>query len=255
MRLTAAGEGVAVPISRTRPSAIRAARFAGPPGSLPEWPGRAGMRARSRSPVVVDGLPWGLLAAAPARRNALPSGTGHRLAVSSKLGPAAIADAQAELAASRARIVAAADETRRSIERDLHEGAQRQLASLAVRPWAARAAVPPGLRRPQAELGRVTAGGEGTLDELRRHMRGIHPAILAGGSLAHAPSTLVRRSPLPAPLDAHPGRGLPEGAEATACHMASEAPANAAKHAGASAVHVWAASDVNRLGVRDDGIG
>jgi signal transduction histidine kinase len=257
-RLTVAGEGVAVSVRRTGQPA-RAARLAGPPGSVANCLGRAGMLAGSGSPVVVGGRPWGVMIAASARQNALPSGTEHRLAAFAELVAAAIAsaEARAELTASRARIAAAADETRRRIERDLHDGAQQQLVTLAVQLRAAQAMVPPGLERLQAELDRVAAGLTGTLDELREYTRGIHPAILAAGGLAPALKALARRSPLPVTLDVHLAGRLPERAEVTAYYVVSEALANAAKHAGASAVDVDvdAAGDVIRLAVRDDGDG
>ena len=113
------------------------------------------------------------------------------------------------------------------------------------------------LENVRVELGRVAAGLAGTLEELREYARGIHPAILTDGGLAPALKALARRSPLPVTLDVHLAGRLPERVEVTAYYVVSEALANAAKHAGASAVHVdaGAAGDVLRLAVRDDGIG
>ena len=111
------------------------------------------------------------------------------------------AEARAELAACRARSVAAADETRRRIGRDLHDGAQQRLVSLALQLRAAQQTVPPELSGLQAELGRVAAGLTGALEELREYARGIHPAALAVGGLAPALRALARRSPLPVTLD------------------------------------------------------
>jgi two-component sensor histidine kinase len=171
----------------------------------------------------------------------------------------AIADAQAraELAACRARIVATADEVRRRIERDLHDGAQQRLVSLLLQLRAAQKTVPPELSRLRAELDRVEAGLEGTLEELREYAHGVHPAILTDGGLAPALKALARRSPVPVTLQVHLAGRLPEHVEVTAYYVVSEALANAAKHAGASAVHVDADTDddVLRLAVRDDGIG
>jgi signal transduction histidine kinase len=171
----------------------------------------------------------------------------------------AIADVQAraELAACRARIVATADETRRRIERDLHDGAQQRLVSLVLQLRAAQKTMPPELSRLRAELGRVEAGLEGTLEELREYARGVHPAILTDGGLAPALKALARRSPVPVTLQVHLAGRLPERVEVTAYYLVSEALGNAAKHAGASAVHVDAdaAGDVLRLAVCDDGIG
>jgi signal transduction histidine kinase len=261
-RLAVAGEGVAVSAWQAD-QPVRAARFAGPPGSVAGWLRRAGMRAGSVSPVVVGGRVWGVVITAAARPGRLSAEAGHWQAAFAGLAATAIANAgaQAELAASRARIVATADETRRRIERDLHDGAQQQLVSLALRLRAAQATVPAELGRLRAELGRVAAGLTGTLNELREYARGIHPAILAEGGLAPALKTIARRSPVPVQLDVRTRKRLPERVEATACYLVSEALANVAKHAEASAVHVHvrvdvdAAGDVIRLAVRDDGDG
>ncbi len=218
-----------------------------------------GMRSAAGAPVSVGGRLWGVVIAASARRNALPPGAEHALAAFAGLVAAAVAGAQAraELAACRARLVAAADETRRRIERDLHDGAQQRLVSLALRLRAAQETVPPQSGDLRAELGQVAAGLAGTLEELRRYARGVHPAVLAGGGLAPALKALARRSPLPVTLEVQLAGRLPEQVEVTAYYVVSEALANAAKHARASAVQVGAetAGGVLRLTVRDDGAG
>jgi len=257
-RLTVEGEGVAVSVRRTgRP--VRAVWLAGPPGSVADWLRRAGMRTGGGSPVIVGGRLWGVVITATARRGQLLPEAEHRLAAFTEPAATTIAgvQAQAELAASRARIVAAADETRRRIERDLHDGAQQRLVTLALQLRAAQATVPPGLGDLRAELGRVAAGLTGTLDELRQYARGIHPAILADSGLASALQALARRSPVPVTLDVRTKQQLPEHVEVTAYYVVSEALANVAKHAGASAVHIDldGAGDLIRLAVRDDGGG
>src|SRR5881392_3498876 len=103
--------------------------------------------------------------------------------------------------AVRARIFANADSTRRRIERDLHDGAQQQLVSLALELRAAQAALPPELADQRAELSRVVEGLTAALDELREISSGIHPAILSEGGLGSALKTLARRSPIPVLLD------------------------------------------------------
>jgi signal transduction histidine kinase len=162
-----------------------------------------------------------------------------------------------ELAASRARIVAAADEARRRIERDLHDGAQQRLVSLALELRAAQAAVPCTHGELEDQLARVAAGLTRAVDELREMARGIHPAILTEGGLAPALKALARRSPIPVQLDALPEGRLPERVEVAAYYVVSEALANAAKHAQATVVHVGAETlDAElRLTVRDDGAG
>jgi histidine kinase/DNA gyrase B/HSP90-like ATPase len=112
-----------------------------------------------------------------------------------------------------------------------------------------------GAARAQRAPGRVEAGLEGTLEELREYARGVHPAILTDGGLAPALRALARRSPVPVTLQVHlPGR-LPGHAEVTAYYLVSEALGNAARHAGASAGRAGAAGDILRLAVVDDGTG
>ncbi|WP_343984522.1 AAA family ATPase [Pseudonocardia aurantiaca] len=180
----------------------------------------------------------------------------------------------AELTTSRARIVAAADETRRRIERDLHDGAQQRLVTLALQLQAAQATVPPDAADLVAELNSLAAEATSALDELRELARGIHPAILAEGGLRPALKTLARRGTVPVRLDARVDGRLPEPIEVAAYYMVAEALTNVAKHAHASVVHVevdtvevdtvevdTAAGDsvsgdaVLRVCVRDDGRG
>jgi signal transduction histidine kinase len=162
----------------------------------------------------------------------------------------------AELTTSRARIVATADQTRRRIERDLHDGAQQRLVSLGLQLRAAQAALPPGLG---AQLDHAVAEATGALEELRETARGIHPAILTEGGLRPALKTLARRSPIPVDLQVHAGGRLPEPVEVSAYYVVAEALTNATKHARASAVTVTAEVDttdaVLRVTVRDDGAG
>ena len=156
----------------------------------------------------------------------------------------------------RARIVAAGDQARRRIERDLHDGAQQRLVSLALQLRAAQAALPPGLG---TQLDRAVAEATGALEELRETAHGLHPAILAEGGLPQALETLARRSPIPVDLRVHADERLPEPVEVSAYYLVAEALTNAAKHARASAVTVTAEADttnaVLRVTVRDDGAG
>jgi signal transduction histidine kinase len=164
---------------------------------------------------------------------------------------------RAELAASRARIVTAADQTRRRIERDLHDGVQQRLVSLVLQERTAETMVPPEHRELQAQLSRLADGLEGALAELQEISRGIHPAILARGGLEHALKALARRSAIPVKLQVRAGTRLPEPVEVAAYYVVSEALTNAAKHADASAVHVAveARDGVLGLSIRDDGRG
>jgi signal transduction histidine kinase len=162
-----------------------------------------------------------------------------------------------ELAASRARIVAAGDQARRRIERDLHDGTQQRLVSLVLDLRAAEAAVPPERPELRAQLAGIADGLADALEELRELSRGIHPAILSEGGLGPALKALARRSPVPVELAVDTPERLPEPVEVAAYYVISEALANAAKHAQASATWVEAqARDGNlHLSVRDDGVG
>jgi signal transduction histidine kinase len=162
-----------------------------------------------------------------------------------------------ELAASRARIVAAGDQARRRIERDLHDGTQQRLVSLVLDLRAAEAAVPPEPPELRAQLARVADGLTGALEELRELSRGIHPAILSEGGLAPALKALARRSAVPVELAVDVQARLPEPVEVAAYYVVSEALANTAKHAHASVAQVEAQArdGLLHLSVRDDGVG
>ena len=218
-----------------------------------------GLRSSVGVPVSVEGRLWGAMVAAFTRPEHLPGDTETRLAGFTELVATAIANAgaQAEVTASRARIVAAADQARRQIERDLHDGAQQRLVTLALQLRAARAAVPPELGELGAELDRAAAGATGALDELREIARGIHPAILAKGGLRRALKTLARRSPIPVELQVRADERLPDQVEVSAYYVVAEALTNAARHSRASAVsvEVEVAGEVLRVAVRDDGAG
>jgi signal transduction histidine kinase len=219
----------------------------------------AGFRSAAGAPVSVQGRLWGALIVSSVDEHRLPLDTEARLASFTELVATAIANAEsfAELTASRARVVAAADETRRRIERDLHDGAQQRLVSLGLAVQAAKAVVPPGLGDLEGELAHVGEGLANVLDDLQEMARGIHPAILAKGGLGSALRTLARRSSVPVELDVRTAERLPEQVEVAAYYVVSEALTNAAKHARASVVHVdiEAAGQALRLRVRDDGAG
>jgi PAS domain S-box-containing protein len=164
---------------------------------------------------------------------------------------------RAELAASRARIVTAADQTRRRIERDLHDGVQQRLVSLALDQRHAEAMVPAELGELQAQLSRVSDGLAGVMEELQEIARGIHPAVLTRGGLAAALRALARRSAVPVQLEVRVATRLPEPVEVAAYYIVSEALTNTAKHAHAAEVHVLVETGGGglELSVRDDGRG
>jgi signal transduction histidine kinase len=217
-----------------------------------------GLRSSVASPIVVQGHLWGVIVASSARE-ALPADSEQRMLDFTELVATAIANAESrsELAASRARVVAASDETRRRVERDLHDGTQQRIVTLALALRSAQTALPPDLEEVQAELSRVGQGLTAVLEELREIARGIHPAILSEGGLAPALKTLARRSPIPVALDARCDGRLPDGVERAAYYVVSEMLTNAAKHAHASTVHVDVAraNGTLHVSVRDDGVG
>jgi signal transduction histidine kinase len=209
-------------------------------------------------PVSVEGRLWGVMMVG-SRAGPLPAGTEAQLAGFTELAATAIAnaEAQAALTASRARIVATADATRRRIERNLHDGAQQHLVSLALDLRAAEATAPPGTGDLVKQLDRVATGLDGVLDELREIASGLHPAILADGGLKPALKTLARRSAIPVCLDISVEGRLPEPVETAAYYTVAEALTNAAKHARATAVDIQVAENdgILHLRVRDDGQG
>jgi signal transduction histidine kinase len=161
-----------------------------------------------------------------------------------------------ELAASRARIVAAADETRRQIERDLHDGVQQRLVSLRLELRAMESEMPPDSQL-RDQLAHAASGLSGALEDLVEISRGIHPSILAEGGLSPGLKTLARRSAVPVELDVRAETPLPAPVEVAAYYVVSEALTNTAKHAHASTVHVAveARDGVLELSIRDDGSG
>jgi signal transduction histidine kinase len=171
----------------------------------------------------------------------------------------------ADLTASRQRIVATADHTRRRIERDLHDGAQQRLVSIALKLRAAQAAVPPDLEDLATRLDHVAGEAIAALDELREITHGIHSAVLTTGGLRPALRTLARRAPLPVELHVHVDGRLPEPVETCAYYTVAEALTNTAKYAHASAVTITVDTTTDtttdtdntalRLTVHDDGVG
>jgi signal transduction histidine kinase len=155
------------------------------------------------------------------------------------------------------RIVTAADETRRQIERDLHDGIQQRLVSLALRTGGIAVMTPPPSDEIQHELSLVAEALGSALDELREVSRGIHPALLSEAGLVPALKTLARSSVVPVELEVRTETRLPAPVEVAAYYVVSEALTNTAKHAHASLVHVAveAHDSVLELSIRDDGSG
>jgi signal transduction histidine kinase len=218
-----------------------------------------GLRASVGVPVSVEGRLWGVMIVS-SRDDPIPLDTEARLAGFTELVATALANAEARaaLTGSRARIVAAADTTRRRIERDLHDGAQQRLVTLALRlQTTVRDVVPPGAVELATQLDRVAAEIVGVVDELRELARGLHPAALADGGLRPALTTLARRSAVPVRLDVKVDGRLPEPVELATYYVVAEALTNTVKHAHATVIDIEAAVDAEVLRVRvcDDGDG
>jgi signal transduction histidine kinase len=214
-------------------------------------------RYEVRSPILIEGVSWGEVVAASAEP--LGPDSEARIASFTELVATAIANAQsrAELAASRARVVAAADDSRRRLERDLHDGTQQRLVSLGLELGVAQSLVPEDAREAHAKLDQVGSGLMSALDDLREISRGIHPAILSRGGLGPALRALARRSAVPVDMSADSLGELPDGVEIAAYYVVSEALANAARHAEASRVRVSVelVGERLRVSVADDGVG
>ncbi len=219
---------------------------------------RLGTVSTVGSPVFVEGRRWGAMIVS-STDELLPVGTEGRLEKFTELLATAIANAESrsELAASRRRIVAASDEARRRIERDLHDGTQQRLVSLGL---AARAALADGAADRgdlRVELSRIAAGLAAAVAELQDFSRGIHPAVLSTRGLGPALRTLARRSAVPVDLDVTTNARCPEPIEIAVYYVASEALANAMKHAQASRIEISLTTRNGSLllSVRDDGVG
>jgi signal transduction histidine kinase len=244
-------------VYRTGRSARSGAHLITVDGPIGEIHRRMGIISAVASPIVVEGRLWGAMAVHG--REPLPPGTEERLEKFTELVATAIANAESrsQLAASRARLVAASDEARRRIERDLHDGAQQRLVSLGLELRMAGLALPPELDEPRRTMGRIADGLKETLEDLREISRGIHPAILSEGGLGPAMRALARRSAIPIELRADIEERLPESIEVAAYFVASEALTNTAKHAEASSIELSLATRNGslRLSIRDDGVG
>jgi signal transduction histidine kinase len=252
------GQNLATLVFETGRS-VRLDNYADASGPLSVAAQDTGIRSAVASPIIVEGRLWGMMGASSGIKQTLPQDSEARLASFMELVAMAIANAEsrAELKASRARIIAATDETRRRIERDLHDGIQQQLVSLLLELRSAQATVPSEMEELRAHQARMKRGLDSVLTELQEISRGIHPAILTKAGLGSALRTLARRSALPVELELRYKRRLPGHVEVAAYYAVSEALTNAAKHAHASVVKIDVAEQdaILKLAIRDDGVG
>jgi signal transduction histidine kinase len=218
-----------------------------------------GLGSVAGAPIVVDGRVWGMAVVGATPAKSLPPDTKQRIAEFADLVATSIAacTTRAELIASRARIVAASDEARRRLERDLHDGAQQRLVSLRLKLRAAAEDVPDELDALKDGLAEVASDLADATNELQEISRGIHPAVLSKGGLAPALTALANRSAIPATVEIEIEGPMPDPVEVGAYYIVAEALTNAAKHSHATEVIVSAHDeDANLyLSVTDNGIG
>jgi signal transduction histidine kinase len=227
-------------------------------GELAERLRGFGIHSVVGAPIYVAGRLWGAVMVTSELAHAFPPGTEARISSFAELVTAALAnvDAREQLAASRARIVEAADAARRRIERDLHDGAQQRLVSLALSLRLVESSLDPGSAASR-ELAAARAELDAALGELRELARGIHPSVLTDRGLEAALAALAGRSTVPVELDLDTCAQLPLSVQTTAYFVVAEALTNASKHAHSARIEVRVAvgEGAAMVEVRDDGGG
>jgi signal transduction histidine kinase len=248
---------------------LAAVRDTGEPQRIDQYDGRAGpfveritsfgYGSATAAPVKLGGQVWGALVAAGPRGVPLPVGAERRLKDFADLVAQALANADAyqKLAASRARIVEAADNERQRLERNLHDGAQQRLVSLALRLRMIKATLRRDPESAETLLNEADGELDQALEELRELARGIHPAVLTDRGLAAALEALAQRAPVPVDVTQVPDTRLPDSVEAAIYYLVAEAITNVAKYAQAThaSVAVDRSNGIARVVVRDDGVG
>jgi signal transduction histidine kinase len=217
-----------------------------------------GVRCSLGAPIVVEGSLWGVIVSSWNEIRTPPSHAEARLGQFAELVASAVANAdhRAELVASRARVVAAADAARRKLERDLHDGAQQQLVHSVVTLKLACHALREGDREAESLVAEALAHAEEANAELRELAHGILPGVLTRGGLAAGVDVLGTRLTIPVTVDVSVGR-LPAATEASAYFVVAEALTNMTKHSGATSASVksWVDDGSLRVVVEDDGVG
>ena len=246
-------------IARVRSTAApaRVDDWGGLEGEIAEAMFRTGYRSTAAAPIVVAGALWG--AVAIAGEHALAPDSENRLGAFCELASLAVASAQAraDLTASRARVVKAGDEQRRRLERNLHDGAQQRLVSVALMLRLAKARLGPESDAAAKLLDDASRELDTGLAELRELARGLHPAVLNDHGLLRAVEALTARLPLPVDVEVEIEPRPPADVEATAYYIVAEALTNVARHAEATGARVAIRrdDDLLRVEVADDGRG
>jgi signal transduction histidine kinase len=252
------GEAAVPKVARTgRPQ--RVDDYAEVEGELADMIRAAGIASAVAAPITVAGRLWGAIVATTSAPRSFPPGTEDRVASFAELVADALAnaDAREQLAASRARLVEAADSERRRLERNLHDGAQQRLVSVALDLGRVEAQLDDDPVAAKRQLTAVREELELALEELRELARGIHPAVLSDSGLGPALDALSSRAPMPVEISGLPSYRLPAAVESAVYYFVAEALTNAAKHGRASGVTVrfTAGEDSVAVEVADDGIG
>jgi signal transduction histidine kinase/ketosteroid isomerase-like protein len=237
---------------------VRVESFADAHGPIAQEAQRLGIRSSVGCPIVVEGRLWGVIAASSKSAAPFPPDTESQIAEFTELVATAISNAEArtEVAASRARIAAAADEERRRVVRDLHDGAQQRLVHTIITLKLAQHASQSEQEDVRVLLTEALDQAQQTNDELRELAHGILPAALTQGGLRSGVNALASRMPVPIEIDVSVER-LPPAIEATAYFVVAEALTNVAKHARAGRAEATARIEDGTLAVevRDDGVG
>ena len=237
---------------------VRVESFADAHGPIAQEAQSLGIRSSVGCPIVVDGRLWGVIAASSKRATPFAAGTESKIAEFTELVATAIAnsDARTEVAASRARIVAATDEERRRVVRDLHDGAQQRLVHTVITLKLAHRALQNEKNDLPDLLTEALVHAERATAELRELAHGILPSVLTQGGLRAGVDALAARMPVPVENAVSVGR-LPAAVEATAYFIVAEALTNVAKHARARRATVAARIEAGtfQVHVHDDGVG
>jgi len=247
------------PVYRVSHEGGRIDDYADLPGEAARLTQLAGYRSSVMAPITADGRLWGALSVFSTRTNHFPADAQRRLADFTNLVALALESAEAhdQLTASRARIVEASVAERRRLERNLHDGAQQRLVTLAVHLRIAQECLAEDPAAAAAMLAGVGEDLKLALEELRELARGLHPAVLSDRGLEPALQSLANRASFPVEISGVPPLRLDEGVEAAVYYVVSESLTNAAKHADASEarVEITTTTDEVVVEIRDNGNG
>jgi signal transduction histidine kinase len=228
-------------------------------GTIAEVARRAGFQSAIGSPIIVDGATWGAIIAISTMPEAIPEHSEIRLRQFTELVATAVSNAttRADLLASRARIVAAGDEARRRLERNLHDGTQQRIVAIGLDLQRIREAIPDDQDAARSDLEQAERDLVAVLEDVREVSRGLHPGQLSRGGLRVALGALAQRAPIPVAVEVDVDERPPPAIETAVYYVVSEALTNAIKHSRAATIKVTVASnrDVVHARVADDGVG